>query len=79
MYKVGYRDLVNNQKVSSWFFVKYITHLQFHRGSNKKMQEKEDSEIWLSNERIGFMKKTTTYNATHFALETVNLVPFPVS
>ena len=42
MYKVGYRDLVNNQKVSSWFFVKYIADLQVHRGSNKKMQEKED-------------------------------------
>ena len=79
MYKVGYRDLVNNQKVSSWFFVKYIAHLQVHRGSNKKMQEKEDSEIWLSNQRIDFMNKSTTYNATHFAMETVNLVPFPVS
>lgn len=36
MYKVGYRDLVNNQKVSSWLYVEDIADLQVQRGSNKK-------------------------------------------
>ena len=36
MYKVGYRDLVNTQKVSSWFSVEDIADLQVQRGSNKK-------------------------------------------
>ena len=36
MYKVGYRDLVNNQKVSSWFSVEDVADLQFQRESNKK-------------------------------------------
>ena len=36
MYKVGYRDLVNNQKVSSWLSVEDIADLQVQRGSNKK-------------------------------------------
>ena len=36
MYKVGYRDLVNNQKVSSWFSAEDIADMQVQRGSNKK-------------------------------------------
>ena len=36
MYKVGHRDLVNNQKVCSWFSVEYVADLQVQGGSNKK-------------------------------------------
>ena len=36
MYKVGYRDLVNNQKVCSWFSVEDIADFQVQLGSNKK-------------------------------------------
>ena len=44
MYKVGFKDLVNNQKVSSWFSVKDVADLQGQRGSNKKMLEKKFHE-----------------------------------
>ena len=35
MYKIGYRDLVSYQKVSSWFSAEDIANLQVQRGSNK--------------------------------------------
>ena len=44
MYKVRYRDLVNNQKVSSWFFVEDIADLQVQRGSIKKKCWKKSSQ-----------------------------------
>ena len=84
MHKVGFRDLVNHQKVSTCFSVEDIADLQVQRGSNnsnKKILEKnftKDSEKWLSNQRINLMHKATTYHSTHFMKETVNLVPFVV-
>ena len=69
MYKVGYKNLVNNQKVSRWFSVEDITHLPVQCGSNKKVLEKKftkDSEKWLNNQRINLMNKATTYHSTHF-------------
>ena len=36
MYKVSLRDLVNNQKASSWFSVENIGDLQVQHSSNKK-------------------------------------------
>ena len=36
MYEVGFRDLLNNPKVSSWFSVEDIVDLQIQRGSNNK-------------------------------------------
>ena len=36
MCKIGFRDLVNKQKVPSWFSVEDIADLQVQRGSNKK-------------------------------------------
>ena len=39
--KVGFRDLVNNQKVPSWFSAEDIADLQIQRGSNKKMLQKK--------------------------------------
>ena len=47
MYKVAYRNLVINQKVSSWFSVEDIADLQVQLGSKKKLLEKtfaKDSE-----------------------------------
>ena len=43
MYKVGFKDLVNNQKVSSWFSVKDVADLQGQHGSNKKNAGKKIS------------------------------------
>ena len=51
MYKIGYRDLVNYQKVSSWFSAEVIANLQVQRGSNKsKMLEKHSQQ----SERNGY-------------------------
>ena len=36
MYKVGFRDLVNNQKNSNWSSVEDIAGLQVQRGSSKR-------------------------------------------
>ena len=83
MYKIGYRDLVNYQKV--WFSVEDIAYLQVQRGSNKKKKKllekyfTKGSEKWLNNQRINLMNKVTTYHSTHFVMEIVNLVPFVVS
>ena len=44
MYKVGFRDLVNNHKVSCWFFVGDIADLKVQRGSNKKNARKKIHE-----------------------------------
>ena len=66
MYQVGYRDSVNNQKVSSWFPVEDIDDLQVQRGSNKKILEKsltKDPEKWLNNQKISLMNKATTYHS----------------
>ena len=40
MCKVGFRDLLINRKVSSWFSGEDIADLQVQRSSNKKMLEK---------------------------------------
>ena len=47
MYKVGYKDLVNNQKASSWFSVEDVADLQVQPCSNKKKcwKNSEDSEM----------------------------------
>ena len=78
MYKIGFRNLVNNQKIFRWFSVKDIADLQAQHGSNKKeIPEKnftKDSKKWLNNQSISLMNKTTTYGSTHFVMETVNLV-----
>ena len=48
--KVGFRDLVNNQRVSSWFSVEDATDLQVQASSNKKkvLEKKftKESEKW---------------------------------
>ena len=44
MYKVGYRDLVNNQKVSSWFSVEDTADLQVQRGFNNENGKKKIHE-----------------------------------
>ena len=54
MYKVGYRDLVNNQKDSNW---KQLI-CKFSSVLTKNLLEKtftKDSEKWLNNQRINLM------------------------
>ena len=83
MYEVGFRDLLNNPKVSSWFSVEDIVDLQIQRGSNNKNAGKKiftkDSEKWLNDQSLNLMNKATTYYSTHFVMEIVNLVPLVVS
>ena len=40
MYKVAYRNLVINQKVSSWFSVEDIADLQVGKTAGKKLSQK---------------------------------------
>ena len=58
MYKIGYRDLVNYQKVSS--LVLQIAYLQVQHGSNKTNAGKnftKGSGKLLNNQRINLMNK----------------------
>ena len=65
MYEIDFIDLVNDQKVSSWFSVEDIADLQVQRESNKKtMLEKsfkKNSEKWLNNQMINLMNKAIVH------------------
>ena len=76
MYQVGFRDLVNNEKVPSWFSAEDIADLQIQRGSNKKMLQKKFHE--RLREIVKKPEDQFDVHSTHLVMETVNLVPFVV-